>query len=128
MCDVLPLKLCHILLGRTWLWDRDAQHAGRANTYSFIVGKKKYTLTCATDAQTLKLQKSSLLIQRAFPHDGILGIAPNSPESSSFQRRRIDDMAMEWLDKSHRLWKPKPKAMGSTSIEKSFWSKNKCQW
>ena len=35
--------------------------------------------------------------------DGMLGVAPNSPEWSSFQQRRIDDMAIEWLDKSHRL-------------------------
>lgn len=37
-----------------------------------------------------------------------------------------DDAAMGWLDKSRRLWKFKLKVMGSTSIEKSFWSKNKC--
>ena len=23
MCDVLPLELCHILLGRTWIQDMD---------------------------------------------------------------------------------------------------------
>ncbi|KAG5548580.1 hypothetical protein RHGRI_014064 [Rhododendron griersonianum] len=64
MCDVLPLKLCHILLGRTWIWDRNVEHVGRANTYSFVNGITKYTLTCATDSHTIKLKKTSSLIRR----------------------------------------------------------------
>jgi hypothetical protein len=35
-CDVLPLEVCGLLLGRPWQYDRNAMHAGRANTYSFM--------------------------------------------------------------------------------------------
>jgi hypothetical protein len=30
-CDVLPLEVCGLLLGRPWQYDRNAMHAGRAN-------------------------------------------------------------------------------------------------
>jgi hypothetical protein len=32
-CDVLPLEVCGLLLGHPWQYDRNAMHAGRANTY-----------------------------------------------------------------------------------------------
>ena len=32
-CDVVPMTVCHILLGRPWQFDRSAVHNGRANTY-----------------------------------------------------------------------------------------------
>lgn len=35
MCDVLSLKVCHILLGHPWLYDKKAQHCGFKNTYYF---------------------------------------------------------------------------------------------
>ena len=79
MCDVLPLKPCHIILGQPWIWDRNAHHAGRANTYSFVECNKKYTLT---HMPNLKLKKTTLLIRKIVPSDGILGPAPNSTESS----------------------------------------------
>src|SRR4051812_43651864 len=31
--DVVPMTVCHLLLGRRWLYDRHVQHNGRANTY-----------------------------------------------------------------------------------------------
>jgi hypothetical protein len=35
-CDVLPLELYGLLLGRPWQYGRNVTHAGRANTYSFV--------------------------------------------------------------------------------------------
>ena len=32
-CDVVPISVCHLLLGRPWQFDRNVQHNGRANTY-----------------------------------------------------------------------------------------------
>ena len=31
--DVVPMTVCHLLLGRPWQYDRNVQHNGRANTY-----------------------------------------------------------------------------------------------
>jgi len=32
-CDVVPMIVCHLLLGRPWQFDRDAQHSGCSNQY-----------------------------------------------------------------------------------------------
>jgi hypothetical protein len=34
-CDVVPMTLCHLLLGRPWQYDRDVHQNGKANTYQF---------------------------------------------------------------------------------------------
>ncbi|KAM0905294.1 hypothetical protein ACQ4PT_017474 [Festuca glaucescens] len=43
-CDVLPLEVCGLLLGRPWQYDHNVTHARRANTYSFMHGGKQRTL------------------------------------------------------------------------------------
>ena len=41
-CEVLPIKVSHILLGRPWLFDRRVQHDGYENTCTLILdGSKK---------------------------------------------------------------------------------------
>jgi hypothetical protein len=34
MCDVIPMDVCHILLGRQWQFDKNVTHDGRKNTYT----------------------------------------------------------------------------------------------
>ncbi|KAJ0967944.1 hypothetical protein J5N97_024861 [Dioscorea zingiberensis] len=46
-CDVLPMDIAHILLGRPWLYDLDVTHHGRANTYVFMHKGKSIMLTPA---------------------------------------------------------------------------------
>ena len=43
-CDIVPMDVGHILLGRPWLYDNDVEHRAKPNTYSFYKGNKKYTL------------------------------------------------------------------------------------
>jgi hypothetical protein len=50
-CDVFPLEVCGVLLGRPWQYDRNAIHAGRANTYSFMHDGKLWTLKPMRDDQ-----------------------------------------------------------------------------
>ncbi|KAL5835139.1 hypothetical protein ACOSQ4_014636 [Xanthoceras sorbifolium] len=40
-CDVLPITVCHLLLGRPWLYDRRVVYDGFKNSYSFVFKKKK---------------------------------------------------------------------------------------
>jgi hypothetical protein len=32
LCDVIPMDVCHLLLGRPWKYDRNVIHDGRKNT------------------------------------------------------------------------------------------------
>jgi hypothetical protein len=34
LCDVIPMDVCHLLLGRSWQYDRNVIHEGRKNTYT----------------------------------------------------------------------------------------------
>lgn len=40
---VIPMRVCHILLGRPWLYDRSVKHDGRENTYTFELNGKRTT-------------------------------------------------------------------------------------
>ena len=50
-CDVLPLEVCGLLLGRPWQYDHNVTHAGRANTYSFMHDGKQQILKPMKDDQ-----------------------------------------------------------------------------
>ena len=34
-CDVVPMTVCHLLLGRPWQYDREVRHYGKSNTHQF---------------------------------------------------------------------------------------------
>ena len=44
MCDVMPMDVCHILLGRSWQYDRATVHDGKKNTYKFFKDGVYHTL------------------------------------------------------------------------------------
>ena len=41
---VMPMDVCHILLGRPWQYDRGAMHDGKGNTYKFRKEGVNHTL------------------------------------------------------------------------------------
>jgi hypothetical protein len=41
--------VCGLLLGRPWQYDRNAMHAGRANTYTFVHDGEQRILKPMTD-------------------------------------------------------------------------------
>ncbi|XP_048604599.1 uncharacterized protein LOC125582122 [Brassica napus] len=43
-CDVVPMDVSHILLGRPWQYDRDVSHSGKTNVYSFFFENKRIVL------------------------------------------------------------------------------------
>ncbi|KAK1626779.1 hypothetical protein QYE76_001094 [Lolium multiflorum] len=49
--DVVPMTVCHLLLGRPWLYDRSVQHNDRANTYHLEFKGKKINLQPMTPQQ-----------------------------------------------------------------------------
>lgn len=49
-CDIAPVDICHLLLGRPWEFDRHITHDGVKNTYSFIWETHKIVLLPSQDA------------------------------------------------------------------------------
>ncbi|KAK1628063.1 hypothetical protein QYE76_002378 [Lolium multiflorum] len=52
-CDVVPMTVCHMLLGRPWQYDKKANHDGYTNAYSFKVNDKTYILRPMTPSQVI---------------------------------------------------------------------------
>ena len=43
-CDVVPMSVCHLLLGRPWQFDHGVIQNGRTNHYSFKMKGTEYVL------------------------------------------------------------------------------------
>jgi hypothetical protein len=52
-CDVAPMTVCHMLLGRLWQYDRYTQHCGRTNQYTLDLKGKKFVLKPMTPQQIM---------------------------------------------------------------------------
>jgi len=42
--NIMPMDVCHILLGRLWQYDRKVTHDGKTNCYKFVKDGIKHTL------------------------------------------------------------------------------------
>ena len=49
LCDIMPMDVCHILLGRPWKYERKLVRDGRKNTYSLEKDGKRHTLSPLED-------------------------------------------------------------------------------
>jgi hypothetical protein len=60
-CDVVPMTVCHLLLGIPWQYDRSSLHCGRSNQYTIKWKGKEMVLKPMTPQQihAENLQKSS---------------------------------------------------------------------
>ncbi|CAL2246690.1 unnamed protein product [Prunus armeniaca] len=69
-CDILPMSVAHVLLGRPWLYDRCVKSCGRENTYTFQHEGKNITLTPSNPAikPTKDVQPTLLLKEKASEH------------------------------------------------------------
>jgi len=56
LCDVVPMSVCHILLGRPWQFDRHVVHNGYKNTYSLIIDREKIVLNPLPPNQVHKIK------------------------------------------------------------------------
>ena len=72
-CDVVPMDVCHLLLGRPWQYDQDICHNGRNNTYSLKINGKKITLLPMKHQVIPKPQKldKTLLFIKTFICDSL---------------------------------------------------------
>ncbi|KAK1694572.1 hypothetical protein QYE76_011269 [Lolium multiflorum] len=52
-CDVVPMTVCHMLLGRPWQFDKKVIHDGYSNAYTFTVKDKKFELRPMTPSQII---------------------------------------------------------------------------
>ena len=49
LCDIIPMDVCLILIGRPWQYDKKDFHDGRKNTYSLEMDGRRHTLSPLQD-------------------------------------------------------------------------------
>nr|KAJ0217138.1 hypothetical protein LSAT_V11C300143600 [Lactuca sativa] len=65
-CDVVAMDACHLLLGRPWEYDRNIDHNGWTNTYSFLFGGVKITLVPSKPNEPVPRTSGTLLTLNQF--------------------------------------------------------------
>ncbi|GJV33150.1 hypothetical protein Tco_1393550 [Tanacetum coccineum] len=58
-CDVVPMDACHLLPGRSWLFDKHMYHNGHLNTYSLFINGKKITLISLNPNEISKVEMNT---------------------------------------------------------------------
>jgi hypothetical protein len=61
LCDVIPMDVCHLLLGRPWKYDRNVVHDGRMNTYTLDKNGEIYRFLPIKDKE-VKLEVSNTVL------------------------------------------------------------------
>jgi hypothetical protein len=61
LCDVIPMNVCHLLLGRPWQYDRNVVHDGRMNTYTLEKDGRTHRLLPIKDKE-VKAEVSNTII------------------------------------------------------------------
>ena len=62
ICDIMPMDVCHILLGRPWQYDRKVVHDGRTNCYKFVKDGIKHTLVPIKEEETTETSGTKVLL------------------------------------------------------------------
>lgn len=62
VCDVMPMDVCHILLGRPWQYDRKVTHDGKTNCYKFTKDGVKHTLVPIKEEDTAESSGTKALL------------------------------------------------------------------
>jgi hypothetical protein len=62
LCDVIPMDVCHILLGRPWQFDRNVIHDGRKNTYTLEKNGRTHMLLPIEEKKVKEEANTSILL------------------------------------------------------------------
>jgi hypothetical protein len=62
LCDVNPMDVCHLLLGRPWKYDRNVIHDGRMNTYTLEKNGRTHMLLPIKDKEVKPKVRNIVLL------------------------------------------------------------------
>jgi hypothetical protein len=62
LCDVIPMDVCHLLLGRPWQYDRNVIHDGRKNTYTLEKNGRTHMLLPIKDKEVKTETSNTVLL------------------------------------------------------------------
>src|SRR3990170_4160755 len=86
-CDVVPMSVCHLLLGRPWQFDRGVIHNGWTNHYSFKMKGKEFVLRPMSPSQVVADNQAS-------GHRGETSERENHQKESERHKPKLSDSTM----------------------------------
>ena len=66
LCVVMPMDVCHILLGRPWQYDRSGKHDGKKNVYELEKDGIKHKLIPLQEKEEARSSRTLLLGGKEF--------------------------------------------------------------
>ncbi|XP_071695421.1 uncharacterized protein [Rutidosis leptorrhynchoides] len=68
-CEVIPMDVCHLLLGRPWQFDRKIKHDGFRNIYSFVKDGINITLAPLDSRRNTEAESTLILTKSAYEYE-----------------------------------------------------------
>jgi hypothetical protein len=62
LCDVIPMGVCHLLLGRPWKYERNVNHDGGMNTYTLEKNGRTHMLLSIKDKEVKPKTRNIVLL------------------------------------------------------------------
>lgn len=62
VCGIMPMDMCHILLGRPWQYDGKVMHDGKTHCYKFVKDGVKHTLVPIREEDTTETSGTKELL------------------------------------------------------------------
>ncbi|KAK1574153.1 hypothetical protein QYE76_019008, partial [Lolium multiflorum] len=98
-CDVVPMTVCHMLLGRPWKFDKKAIHDGYSNAYTFKVKDKKFELRPMTPSQIIADNAKALArAQHHIHHSELRGEGATHQKESEHHHPHMSERKSEFQD------------------------------
>jgi hypothetical protein len=101
LCDVIPMDVCHLLLGRPWQYDRNVVHDGRKNTYTLEKNGRMHMLLPIKNPElktevrnTVLIMSGKELLKEVKKKEDTQFIVVRKPKIS-LTSTRIDDLQEE---------------------------------
>ena len=101
LCDVIPMDVCHLLLGRPWQYDRNVIHDWRMNTYTLEKNGRTHMLHPIKDKEvktevrnTVLLMSGKELLTEVKKKEEPQFIVVRKPKIF-LTRKRVDDLPEE---------------------------------
>ena len=121
LCDVIPMDICHMLLGRPWQFDRHVVHDGHANTYTLTKDRVKHKLkplqetneavcsaakVCVVDGKKfLDTMRCEDVCFAIVSKDGKIEVKEVPAEVAKFLKEYLDIVSDNVLDGLPPVWK-----------------------
>lgn len=62
ICDIMPMDVCHILLGRPCQYDRKVVHDRKMNCCKFVKGGIKHMIVPIKEEETIEASRTKAMV------------------------------------------------------------------